>query len=224
MNVILAVVVLLGADVKSDLNQPDKYFLNCNNPATEYWIENSQHQKIADLARYEIYQTSQLHTFVYESGPLKGQRMDNGQRVRLYSKQGFTLDNIPTYAVRFYNEGIEIFLLAEKLLPKTYQCLKNNKYQTREINTCQFHMPFNPYIHSKIGDTRFKVNAQGGWIEVWGVASDAGADEAQVTLSGGNGNDADITVLHEYIHMCGYGNEDHDKLVFKCARQNSETN
>ena len=152
MSAILVVIVLLGADVKSDLNQKDNYFLNCNNPATEYWIENAQHQKIVDLARYELYQADFIHPFMDATGRLH----DDGRRVRLYSKLGFTLDNIPTYDVRFYNEGIEIFRECEKRLPSAIACMKKNGQNTRSLEGLRFMMPETPVVDEK-GYTHFWV-------------------------------------------------------------------
>ena len=223
MRHIFIIYSLLVLDAKSNLDQTDKYFLCCNGAtiktSNQFWIEDARRQKIIELARYEVYITSQLHSFV----DANGYRRDDGQRVRLYSKQGFTLDNIPLYTVRFYNEAIEIFIKSEKFLPEVHRQLKEKNYQVREINTCRFHFPFDPRIDSKNGYTRFLIWHKGKQIWAWGVTDHAGGDSSQVTLSGdssnSNGHKTESTILHEYIHMCGYGSDYHNHPIFEYAKR-----
>jgi hypothetical protein len=179
------------------LNESNRYFLNYD--GKEYWIENIKKEKGALLEKYFIYETES-----------RVDKYDDGRRVKLVSKLGFTLDNIPLYNNRFYNECLEIFLEAEKFLPKAYVILKKNNLNTREIKTCRFSFPKKPVIDEK-GYVKFWF--QGIWI--WG-ATPLGEETAEVTL--GAKNDPESVVIHEYIHMSGH-NGDHNKEYLKFCRR-----
>ena len=87
-----------------NLDELDKYQVgyDFNNPKI-YFI-TSKDSVVVEILDYEFYNTNNRHSSEH----------DNGKRLRLKSKLGFTLENIPLYHNRFYNECIEIFLEIER--------------------------------------------------------------------------------------------------------------
>ncbi len=162
--------------------------------SVSHWIE-SYGEKIAELKSYEIY--------------------DNGRKLRLTSKLGFVFENIPYQEgkERFFNEAVYCFIDAEKSLPLAEECLRKGGFNTRAINTVKLKFPDNAEIHPTRGFTRFK------WGEIWvvGLTPAVGGNIAYVTW--GPGKYHDNVTAHEYIHMCGYTNDDHGRAVFECAKE-----
>ncbi len=208
----ILLTAFLATSQVSDLNDLNKYFVFQNR------IENNQKKTIAKLAKFEIYVTNSRHSSKY----------DNGRRLRLYSHLGYTLENIPMYHNRFYNECIEIFLEIEEKIPKCYDCLRANGQQAREISGLRFSFPNNPEINKKTDITFFMADnaftcTQDGQFKT-GPMKLAGLYEANegvmyVTLST---NHYHWISAHEYIHASGYAHScDKDlgleRRTFKCA-------
>ncbi len=184
--------------VYPDFNEHGKYsivvdkVIGFKDSSSHQWIE-SHGKRITELASCEIY--------------------DNGRKIKLVSKLGFSFENIPYQKgkERFFNEAIHCFIDAEKRLPLAYQCLKDNGFKTREIKTVKFSFPNSAEINPKTGTTRF-------WSDMW-VVGLTSSDRSMAYVTWGPSVSYDNVAAHEYIHMCGYGAEFHDKEVFQCAKK-----
>ncbi len=202
--------LIFGWSGDLDLNEENKYQVNyhLDNPA-DVWIQDKDGYLVAKLIRYEIY--------------------NNNQRLKLYSKLGFTLENIPLNNSRFYNECIEVFLEIEREMPKAYQCLKSRGQNAKEINTLRFSFPLEPRL-TPSGLTQFwhpnaytctkdGVYKRGG---MWLIGVyDPDSSLIFVTF---HPRYYHILPVHEYIHACGYGhvcgeNPEQEKKNFMCAER-----
>jgi len=150
---------------------------------------------------------------------------EGGKReLKLVSKLGFVFKNIPTDNTYFFNECIATFLEGEELLPKAQEWLKANDYKSKDLTGLIFEFPDKPKISEKKGYTVFPYGQKwistgrglfgrqkGYWTTRWilGLA-DTGEIHAYVTY--GYKHSCTI-IVHEYIHLCGYGGYYHDKHV-----------
>lgn len=145
------------------------------------------------------------------------------KKLRLYSKLGFTLDNIPLEgenACYFYNEALTAFLEAEELFPLAQEWLKKNGHSVRDLKDFQMVWPANPKIDEKSGKTLFKVNpmksvCNGNLKMVDEVLGYWSGSVAAVTYGY---KDERSVVVHEYLHACGYQHglcKGEDWTVFK---------
>ncbi len=194
-------VFLFGFNAKAeDFKAHDKYSITTyksvsyKENSVSHWIESGG-EKITELAGYEIY--------------------DDGRKLRLISKLGFTFDNIPYQKGKehFFNEAVYCFIDAEKYLPLAEKCLRGGGFNIRAVSTVKLKFPDNAEINPITGTTRFK------WRDIWvvGLTPAVGGNTAYVTW--GPGKYHDNIAAHEYIHMCGYANDDHGKKVFECAKE-----
>lgn len=202
-------ITLLALLIGGDLNEHDKYFIKCSADGRDCWIADNHRQRVIMLVDYNV--------------------SENDTRLKLTSKQGFILENIPLDNERWYNECIEIFLECERELPRAYQCMKRNGQTVREISTLHFAFPDRPALDEK-GETRF-------WCEnaytctksgemVRGAMWLSGLYEKKknlmtVTLRPSN---RDYICVHEYIHACGYGHvcdtdKEQEVKNFSCAKR-----
>lgn len=182
-------------------------------------IENESNRRVAELFGWEIYNTDNRHSSIH----------DDGKRLRLKSKLGYWLENIPLYHNRFYNECVEIFLEIEKELPKAYKCLKNHGQNAREIRTLKFSFPRNPELDLK-NETYFWVkngitctsDGREKTGDMWALGLyERSSDTIFVTF---HPNYYHILPVHEYIHSCGYGHvcgsdKKQEKINFQCAER-----
>jgi hypothetical protein len=129
-------------------------------------------------------------------------------KVELKSNLGFCLKNIPINEEGVLRECAEIFWTAERLLPRAYLLLLNNGFQAKEIKDVCFIFPDFPLINLKNNRTYFI--AENG-IPVVGLA--ISANEAIVTLE--EKDDLEVTLIHEYVHLCGYRHQLGNKQVEK---------
>ncbi len=173
------------------------------------WIEDKNGNRVAEMIKYDLY--------------------DNNKRLKLYSRLGFSLTNIPMDNNRFYNECIEIFLEIEKELPLARQKMRDSRQNTREINGLKFSFPLKPVINSD-GFTYFwhpnayTCDKDGTYKEgaMWLIGMyEPNTDLIFVTL---HPNYHHFVSIHEYIHACGYGhvcNSDleQEKRNFKYAER-----
>jgi hypothetical protein len=211
-SVVLALVLgaPLAATSRPDFSEHNLYAIatyqtiSFSGEKISYWIER-RGVKVAELADYQIY--------------------DRGRKLKLVSKLGFSFDNIPYQQSkeRFFNEAICCFVDAEQTLPLTAQCLRQNGFHVRPINTVKLRFPGNAEINPQSGHTRFwgknALSPDGKTKGIWvvGLTLLAGGDTAYITWGPGKHNHN--IAAHEYIHMCGYGTSYHDKEVFKCAEK-----
>lgn len=158
----------------------------------------------------------------YEQGSQK--------KLKLISRLGFTFENIPVDKIYFFNESIATFLEGEELLPKAKKWLEENYYISKNLTGLSFEFPDNPVIDVE-GYTYFSYQS---WVEsgywtgsrwrrywvntshwetryVLGTTDYSGASHSVVTYGY---NEERSIIVHEYIHMCGYSNKDHDRHVF----------
>ena len=198
----------------SNLDEPNKYFVFNDR------IENNRKEIVVQLEKYDIYNTNFRHDSPH----------DDGRRLRLYSRLGYILENIPLYYNRFYNECVEIFLEIEKRIPQAYKCLKSNGQNAKEVSTLRFSFPKNPEIKEKDGSTFFGVddavtcteNGQykTGYMKAVGLY-ERDEDIIYVTLASSHYH---WVTVHEYIHSCGYTHYcdesiEYEKKIFKCAKR-----
>lgn len=186
-------------------------------------IENKNNEQVAELFSWEIYNANNRHSSKY----------DDGRRLRLKSKQGYVLENIPLYHNRFYNECVEIFLEIERELPKAQLCMKKSGMQTADIKGLKFIFPYQPVIDEKdYQKTKFwcsngySCTMDGKMIRgaFWVAGLYHGNGLMEVTLSP---NHRHITSIHEYIHASGYKHYcDTDKIlenkIFQCAERTNK--
>lgn len=141
---------------------------------------------------------------------------DGLKKLKLTSKLGFSLENIPLEGENsrhFFDECVALFLKAEKYLPLAKEAMVSRGYNAREISTLKFRFPEEPIIGSKSGRTLFE-HKKLGWA--FGATDRIGGDTAVVT--GSVLDNSDFAPLHEYIHMSGYDAGYHDHEVFDCAK------
>ena len=101
----LLLILVFVQDREVELSQLNKYsvtwdYENETQLTKRCYVKHKAEEVVAELTTYQIYNTAVRHL----NSPF-----DNGQRLKLVSKQGFILDNILLYHNRFYNEAIEIF-------------------------------------------------------------------------------------------------------------------
>ena len=202
----LFLVQILLATSFLELQEENKYFVHYADDGSGIkWVAGKNREVLVYLADYAVY---------YDGA--------NRKRLKLISKQGFSLENIPLDNNYFYNECVTIFLEAEKYLPVARKLLLENKLKARDISSLRFRFPSNPVFNKEKGHTEFWSHGNNQYL--WGEAESAGADVAIVTYTPPSEGQArqwkEILVVHEYIHMCGYKNEDHEKEPFKyCKRE-----
>ncbi len=168
------------------------------------WIVDKNGNKSTELDSYQIY--------------------NNGTRIKLVSKLGFSFENIYYEKDKEYNfnEAIVTFLDAEAKLPKAMEWLKDNGYNTRDFKTVKFKYPDDPRYLENSGKTVFwsdnvrKEDGTSGGMWVCGLTYTTGGDTAIVTW--GLCKWDNLVVVHEYVHMCGYGSEYHNTHVFECSK------
>jgi len=103
--------------------------------------------------------------------------------------------------------------------------LEDGGYKSRKLSGLIFEFPDKPIIAKK-GYTYFSNGKEwvstgpkrkdGYWKDDWviGVTDHTGADHAYATYGYGRKTS---NIVHEYIHMCGYGSAYHDKYIFKAG-------
>ncbi|MEK7114959.1 MAG: hypothetical protein AAB847_01195 [Patescibacteria group bacterium] len=197
-----------------DLDELNKYFVR------EYFIEDNNGKNIVQFADWEVYNTEKRHLSAH----------DNGKRLRLKSKLGYWLENIPLYHNRFYNECIEIFLEIERELPRAQLCMKNAEMNTADIKGLKFIFPYQPVIDEKDSQkTKFwcsngySCTADGKMVigAFWVNGIYHGKGLMEVTLSPEYRH---IISVHEYIHASGYTHycdtdNSLENKIFQCAER-----
>lgn len=152
---------------------------------------------------------------VYQNGQkicdLKSAKIKNDYWV-LESLSGFTFDNIPTDNTYFFNEAVYTFLEAEKLLPLAREWLDSEDYQSKSLKGLKFFFPKNPLVDLN-NQTSFWSPERGYWI--FGQV-----DNGMAIVTSKFGRDKS-NVLHEYMHLCGYTNNDHHLPIFDKGCQRS---
>lgn len=214
-----AILLILVFSFSGDLNLDElsRYRIIGNQ------IENKNNEQVAELFNWEIYNTDSRHF----------SKHDNGRRLRLKSKQGYVLENIPLYHNRFYNECIEIFLEIEGELPRAQLCMKNAGMQTADIKGLKFIFPYQPIIDEK--DSRktkfwcangYSCTKDGKMISgsFWVSGIYHGNGLMEITL---NPNYRHIVSVHEYIHASGYKHycdvdNSLENKIFKCAERSQK--
>lgn len=173
------------------------------NVSSRKWILDRDGKKLTELAGCELY--------------------NNNKRIKLFSKLGFSLENIYYEKGKEYefNEAIATFLEAEAKLPGAIEWLKANNYNTRDLKTVKFKYPDNPKFLKKSKKTVFWAENglnEDGTRGMWacGLTYSIGGDTAVVTW--GLCKWDNLVVVHEYVHMCGYGSEYHNTHVFDCSK------
>lgn len=146
------------------------------------------------------------------------------RKLRLCSKLGFSFYNIPvdtTDHIYYFNESIATFLEGENLLPKAKKWLEDNNYKSQNLRGLFFFFPDKPLIRPKNGWTVFahgkkwvKDKEKNEWVRKtrWLLGLHFRNTKKAVVTYGYN--DHRSIIIHEYIHMCGYDSEYHDKKVF----------
>ena len=166
-----------------------------NSVTNKSWIEDKDGKVLVKLKSFKVY--------------------DQGKKLKLYSNLGHSLDNIPINNEIYFNECIDVLLEGEKELPRTYWCLRNGGFSYRSLHGLRFSFPKNPERHinkNGLEYTRFRNGDH--WVV--GMAPRIGSNTAYVTMGPGKHKGHSV-IAHEYVHMCGYSNGDHDKPVFNCA-------
>lgn len=169
------------------------------NDKGEKWIESKDGERLTTFETIEVY------------------KVDGRKKLKLTSKLGFTLRNIPIEgknSIYFYNECIAIFLEGEKLLPKAKQWLEDNGFNSSDLDGLDFRWPDKPFINKENNETYFEIDAirtwwkgEWRWLRKARGFRDFQYSSRSAIITYGYNSDESI-IIHEYLHICGYFHKD----------------